>query len=127
VVNIKPDGEIQWASRIPKRQISVNDGGIFSSYSMSTVADKLYFVYNEDPRNLDARNKKYVADTPDKNSVVVLAEINRTGQVKIAPLFGNRNEGIITRPKICRQISKFEMAIYGESGRSYRFGTVEFE
>jgi hypothetical protein len=127
VVNIKPDGEIQWASRIPKRQISVNDGGIFSSYSMSTVADKLYFVYNEDPRNLDSRNKKYVADTPDKNSVVVLAEINRTGQVKIAPLFGNKNEGIVTRPKICRQIGRNEMAIYGESGRSYRFGTLEFE
>jgi hypothetical protein len=127
VVNIKPDGEIQWSSRIPKRQISVNDGGIFSSYSMSTVADKLYFVYNEDPRNLDTRNKKYVADTPDKNSVVVLAEINRIGEVKIAPLFGNRNEGIVTRPKICRQIGKYEMAIYGESGRSYRFGTLGFE
>ncbi|HEY9703619.1 MAG TPA: hypothetical protein V6C58_14315, partial [Allocoleopsis sp.] len=127
VVNIKPDGEIQWSARIPKRQVSVNDGGISSSYAMSTIADKLVFIYNEDPRNLDSRSKKYYADSPDKNSVVVLAEVNRNGKVSIAPLFGNKNEGIVTRPKICRQIGKKEMAIYGESGRTYRFGTLEFE
>jgi hypothetical protein len=127
VVNIEPDGDIQWASRIPKRQTSMNDGGINSSYAMSVVADKLYFVYNEDPRNLDPNRKKIYADSPDKNSVVVLAEMNRNGEVSIAPMFGNRNEGIVTRPKICRQVGKRDMAIYGDNGRNYRFGTVSFD
>ena len=127
VVNIRPDGEIAWAARIPKSQTSRNDGGIYSSYAMSIVADKLYFIYNEDPRNLDPNRKKTYSESPDKTSVVVLAEVNKEGQVKRAPLFQNREEGIVTRPKICRQIGRREMAIYGESGRTYRFGSVTFE
>jgi hypothetical protein len=127
VVNIRPDGEIAWAARIPKSQMSRNDGGIYSSYAMSTVADKLYFIYNEDPRNLDPNRKKTFSESPDKSSVVVLAEVNKEGLVKRAPLFQNKEEGIVTRPKICRQIGRKEMAIYGESGRAYRFGTLTFE
>jgi hypothetical protein len=127
VVNIRPDGEIAWAARIPKSQMSRNDGGIYSSYAMSIVADKLFFIYNEDPRNLDPNRKKTFSESPDKSSVVVLAEVNKEGQVKRAPLFQNKEEGIVTRPKICRQIGRKEMAIYGESGRAYRFGTLTFE
>jgi hypothetical protein len=127
IVNIRPDGEIAWAARIPKSQVSRNDGGIYSSYSMSIVADKLFFIYNEDPRNLDPNRKKTYSESPDKSSVVVLAEVNKEGQVKRAPLFQNKEEGIVTRPKICRQIGRKEMAIYGESGRAYRFGTLSFE
>ena len=127
VVNIQPDGEIAWSARIPKRQTSKNDYGIYSSYSMCTVADKLYFIYNEDSRNLDANRKKTVAGEPDRNSVVVLAEVNREGKVKRSPLFQNKEEGIVTRPKICRQIGRREVAIYGEKGRGYRFGTISFD
>jgi hypothetical protein len=127
VVNIRPDGEIDWAARIPKRQLSSNDNGLFSSYAMSIVADKLYFTYNEDPRNLDPKSKKTYTEEPDKYSVVVLAEINRQGEVKRAPLFLNRDEGITSRPKICRQIGRNKMAIYGEQGRHYRFGLLTFE
>jgi hypothetical protein len=127
VVNIRPDGDIAWAARIPKSQMSRNDGGIYSSYAMSIVADKLFFIYNEDPRNLDPNRKKTYSESPDKSSVVVLAEVNREGQVKRAPLFQNKEEGIVTRPKICRQIGRKEMAIYGENGRTYRFGSLTFE
>ena len=127
VVNIQPDGEIAWTARIPKRQQSKNDSGVYSSYAMSTVADKLYFVYNEDPRNLDPKSKKIYTDEPDKYSVVVMAEVDRAGQVKRYPLFQNKEEGIITRPKICRQIGRKDMAIYGEQGKSYRFGVLNFE
>lgn len=127
VVNIKPDGDIEWSARIPKRQMSRNDGGVYSSYAMSTVADKLYFIYNEDPRNLDPNRKKIYTDEPDKYSVVVLAQIDRAGKVKKAPLFQNKEEGVITRPKICRQIGRYNMAIYGEQGRNYKFGLLGFE
>ncbi len=127
VVNIRPDGEIDWTVRIPKRQLSRNDGGIYSSYAMSTVADKLYFIYNEDPRNLDPKSKKIYTDEPDKYSVVVLAEVDRTGQIKRSPLFQNKEEGVVTRPKICRQIGRRDMAIYGEQGKNYRFGLLNFE
>ncbi len=128
VVNISPTGQIDWSARIPKRQTSINDGGLYSSYAMSVVADKLLFVYNEDPRNLDPNRKRNVADSPDGNSVVVLAEVNKNGAVKRQPLFQNREAGVVTRPKICRQIGRYDMAIYGEQGnRGYKFGKVSFQ
>jgi hypothetical protein len=125
VVNIAPDGNIDWASRIPKRQISVNDGGLFSSYTMSTVQDKLYFMYNEDPRNLTT--KKMSAETPDGNSIVVLAEVSQDGSVRKQPFFNNRETGVIMRPKICRQIGKREMLVYSEKNGKFRFAEIAFE
>ena len=94
---------------------------------MSIVADKLYFAYNENPKNLDPNRKKNVAETPDKYSVVTLAEVARDGSLKRYPMFSNRDKGVVTRPKICRQVGRRDMAIYGESGRSYRFGVLSFD
>jgi len=45
VVNIAPDGDIDWVKNIPKEQTSVNDGGYNSSYSMLVHEDKLHFVF----------------------------------------------------------------------------------
>jgi hypothetical protein len=127
VVNIQPDGEIAWSARIPKRQTSINDFGQYSSYGMSIVADKLYFVYNDDPKNLDPRAKKIATETPDKYSVVTVAEVDRNGVVKRSPLFQNKEKGVVVRPKLSKQVGRREMAIYGESGRRYKFGVLSFE
>jgi hypothetical protein len=127
VVNIQPDGEIAWSARIPKRQVSVNDFGQYSSYGMSIVADKLYFIYNDDPKNLDPRAKKIATETPDKYSVVTIAEVDRNGAVKRSPLFQNKENGVVVRPKLSKQVGRREMAIYGESGRRYKFGVLSFE
>ncbi len=127
VVNIQPDGEIAWSARIPKRQTSVNDFGEYSSYGMSIVADKLYFIYNDDPKNLDPHAKKIATETPDKYSVVTIAEIDRNGAVKRSPLFQNKEKGVVVRPKLSKQVGRREMAIYGENGRRYKFGVLSFE
>ncbi len=127
VLNIRPDGDIEWSARIPKRQLSTNDNGVNSSYAQCTIADKLFFIYNEDARNLKRNKTKQLEESPDKTSIVAAAEIDKDGNVSIAPLFGNSDENIVTRPKICRQIGKKEMAIYGERGRNYRFGSLNFE
>jgi hypothetical protein len=127
VVNIQPDGEIAWSARIPKRQTSVNDFGQYSSYGMSIVADKLYFIYNDDPKNLDPRAKKIATETPDKYSVVTIAEVDRNGAVKRSPLFQNKENGVVVRPKLSKQVGRRELAIYGESGRRYKFGVLSFE
>jgi hypothetical protein len=126
-VNIQPDGEIAWSARIPKRQVSVNDFGQYSSYGMSIVAEKLYFVYNDDPKNLDSRAKRIAQETPDKYSVVTIAEVDRNGVVTRSPLFQNKENGVVVRPKLSKQVGRRDMAIYGESGRRYKFGVLSFE
>ena len=127
VINISPSGEIEWTARIPKRQVTVDDGGYFSSYAMSIVRDRIYFIYNDNPRNLEQdRPMNRLHNFNGSNSVIALSEVMRDGSVNTYPLFINREASIITRPKICKQISRNSIAVYGERGRNYRFGRLDF-
>lgn len=127
VVNIKPTGEIEWTARIPKHQETSNDGGYFSSYAMSIVRDKFYFVFNDNPKNYDPNDKSNrLYNYNGRNSVITVAAVDKKGNVRIDPVYDNRQAGITTRPKICKQIGRNEMLIYGERGRKYRFGSLKF-
>ena len=127
LVNIRPTGEIEWTTRIPKRQQSINDGGFYSSYAMSIVRDRIFFVYNDNIRNLESgrRNSDRIHYYNGSNSVIALAEVRQDGSVTTYPLFSNRDAEIITRPKICKQIGGREMLIYGEKGRRYKFASLQ--
>jgi len=128
VVNIQPNGEIEWTARIPKQQISTNDGGYFSSYAMSIVKDKFYFVFNDNIKNYEPKKNpdKWYSYT-GRNSVITLAEVNKDGAVDLQPLFGETEASIITRPKVCKQVGRNDMIIYGERGRNFRFGNLVFK
>ena len=128
VVNIQPSGEIEWTARIPKQQITTNDGGYFSSYAMSIVKDKFYFVFNDNFKNYEPKknpNKWYTYT--GRNSVITLAEINKNGEVNLEPLFSDTEASITTRPKVCKQVGRNDMIIYGERNRNFRFGNLVFE
>jgi hypothetical protein len=128
VVNIRPSGEIEWAARIPKQQETRNDGGYYSSYSMSIVRDKLYFIFNDNVRNYspDRKENRFYTYTGNE-SIMVMAQLSTSGEVKTFPMASNKDAGVITRPKMCKQIGKRDMAIFGERGRSFRFGNLSFE
>ncbi len=127
VVNIQPNGEIEWTARIPKQQITTDDGGYFSSYAMSIVKDKFYFVYNDNYKNFDPSKKGKQYSFKGTNAVITLAEISKNGTVVINPLMSQTDASITLRPKVCTQIGRNELLIYGERGRKYRFGNLVFE
>ena len=128
VVNIRPTGEMEWAARIPKRQETRNDGGYYLSYAMAIVRDKLFFLFNDNTRNYSTKRKENrFYNYNGRESVIVLAEIDKSGEVQAFPMASNREAGVITRPKMCKQIGRREMAVFGEQGRGYRFGSLKFE
>jgi hypothetical protein len=80
VVNISPEGEIEWGTKIPKRQMTTNDGGYFSSYLMVVLKDKLYFIFNDCPKNLNVQKEgKYCFFNAFNESVAVLVELDGAG------------------------------------------------
>ena len=109
----------------------MNDAGYYSSYSMATVRDRFYFIYNDNPRNFDGRvqsgQRRVRYNFNGSASVVSLAEVKIDGSVKVMPLFTNSDAAVITRPKICRQSSSKHMLIYGERGRNFRFADLAFK
>ncbi len=128
VVNINPDGEIDWASHVPKRQVTSNDGGYFSSYSIAVTGKAIYMVFNDNGKNFEKgkeAHKTYAYN--GSRSIVTLAEVKPDGSVNRYPLFSNKEEGIITRPKVCKQTAKDEIIIYGERNRKYKFASVIFK
>lgn len=127
IVNIKPNGELQWTARIPKWQETRNDGGFYSSYAMSIVRDKLYFIFNDDARNFDPKRKAdRVYKYTGQNEMVVLAELDTKGEVKMQPLLTN-DADVKLRPKLCKQSSLREMLLFGEANGGYKLGKLDFE
>lgn len=108
-VNINPDGSIAWNAYIPKFQQSSSPA--FSSFSKAVVKDKIYFIFNE-----------RIA----KRSPVILATVDAKGKVNMKDLFRNKDVDVVTRPVVCKQISKNEMIVYGELRRKYKFGKIIF-
>ena len=109
VININPDGSVAWATNVPKEQQASTTE--FSSYAHMIVKGKIHFVYN---------------DRISRRSPVMHATVNTKGEVSIKELFNNRDEGILTKPILCKQTSRNEMVIYGERGQRFKFGKIEF-
>ncbi|MBP7274371.1 MAG: hypothetical protein KA974_11050 [Saprospiraceae bacterium] len=130
VVNLQPNGDLEWVTRIPKRQSTIDDGGYFLSYAKGVVKDKMYFIFNDNAKNYYKEQQKAsdkIYSYTGSNSVVTLATINQNGEVSVEPLYNNNETESTIRPKLCKQIGKKEMLLLSEDGRKIKFGKLIFE
>lgn len=129
VINIDPQGNIEWASQIPKSQHTTNDGGFFSSYALAVKGDHLYFIYNDNGKNLflNAGDKFESTDFQGKSSIVTIATVNADGHVTREALFDPEKRELILRPKSCRQLQDDRMFLFSTRKDDYRFGMVTFD
>ena len=51
VISLNKDGNKDWHHIIKKEQVSMNDNGVYSSYLLHVMADKLTFAFNDLSRN----------------------------------------------------------------------------
>lgn len=127
VVNVNPDLSIQWAIKIPKVQQTVNDGGYYSSYAFAITADKLYFVFNDNPKNITEPDATKTYAFNGSKSVAVVVGVDADGKQTKNILFKNQDEGVIMKPKVGEQVTSADMIIYLEKGKEYEVGKLTFE
>lgn len=129
VVNISPEGKIEWASKIPKIQVSANDGGFYSSFALAVTKDKLHFIYNDHKDNLEAEKTRKLKNfqVSDRNGIVVDATVDNNGKVSRQELLENTETEVIIRPKVCEQIDDEHLLIFGERRKTDQFGMVTFK
>ncbi len=129
VINLNPNGSIQWARKIPKRQRSKNDQGVYASYALSIAKGKMFFVFNDNPKNLNKQSSdlKIHNFTKGKESVVVMVTIDGKGEMKKEPLFQVKDTNTYTKPKVCEQISRDQMIIYSQRNRKNKFAKLTFD
>lgn len=113
VVNINPDGEIDWAQKIGKRQRTYNDGGYYSSYALAVSGDKMYFVFNDNGKNLlyNGRGTLYPFSST-KNALAMLVVMDSEGNQKREALFAQEKKSAILRPMLSNQIDKKSLVVY---------------
>ena len=129
VVNINPSGQIEWAEKIPKRQVSTNDGGFYSSYSLAIVQNKLYFMFNDNPKNLFYKGvgKLYNYNPRSKESLAVIVGVGMDGKQEKEALFTQGEAETRIRPKVSEQVSNNQMVIFGKKGKKQRLAWVNFK
>lgn len=47
ILSINPNSELDWHIVTKKDQISINDQGLYSSYLLAVLGDRIYYVYND--------------------------------------------------------------------------------
>ncbi|MGV3636882.1 MAG: hypothetical protein ACO1NQ_04450, partial [Flavobacteriales bacterium] len=129
VVNVDPTGNIEWATKIPKRQHTTNDGGYFSSYAMTVKGDKMYFVFNDSGKNLFLKEGGKIAPfkLTGKEALITLATVESDGTVHREALLDPEKGETITRPKACVQTPDDQLFMFATRKDDYRFGLVTFE
>ena len=127
VVNISPEGDIKWAKKIPKHQVTTNDGGYYSSYFLIVDEDKLHFIFNDHIDNIIApepgKTKNF---TGRKNGAVAYVTMDSNGNQTRKAFFRTKDAEVIIRPKVCKQVSAKSSIIYGEKKKVNQFGLIEY-
>lgn len=125
VIKMTPEGEIQWKIRIPKRQLTRNDNGFYSSFALGLVNDKLVFLYNDNPKNKtlkDRQNPYYMKDPA--RSVVTLVEISLGGRVVKKEMFSNARRPTYFIPRLSYQFSRENIILYAKRNKKNQFGLL---
>ncbi|MGZ5244442.1 MAG: hypothetical protein ACXWDO_02980, partial [Bacteroidia bacterium] len=104
VLSINPEGELDWYTVLRKEQVSVNDNGIYSSYSVSAQADKLVYIYN---------------DLSRKSWNLSLYEVNADGESNNKIILRAQDYEAKLVPQYARQIAYDEVIIPGLSTKGY--------
>ncbi|UKN02178.1 hypothetical protein K6119_01430 [Paracrocinitomix mangrovi] len=133
VMKLNKEGKFDWYAKIPKYQVSTNDGGYFSSFSFHVGNGKLYFMFNDNMKNYTKGNvvggKTYAASfASNKKNVTSLVEMNISdGKYTKNQLFGKSELKTIAVPKIYHSDRKENVLfIYGKKSRQERLGRIKF-
>jgi hypothetical protein len=124
VINIRPDGSIEWSSRIPKLQETVNDGGMYSSYARAIGSSSILFLYNDHPANANPQGS--LQAFTGNRAMLMLSSVDRSGVVSHFPLRSDGSARVMARPKSSKQVGSRELLLYGEWGREYQFGRLVY-
>jgi len=131
---ILPEGGFGWITKIRKSQVSMNDGGPYSSYSSYLSDSILNFIFNDNSMNYDEDGIfnsavcLYTADYSRKKNVVALAGVElNTGGVEREVFFDRFEIEAIAVPKMFNvNYVTSEMILYSTWGRNERIGSLKF-
>ena len=127
VTKFGADGERAWSSNIPKYQVTVNDGGFFSSIGVFAHDDVIYIFYNDNPDNGTVMSLKQIRTKNPQKSQLALISVDASGNLKKRVLMPapDKGKGIATRPKFTVQVNDNQVLLVGYLAGEYKIGKLE--
>ena len=153
VTDLDNKGNINFLQSIPKKQIftrpslvltvgdPVGSGGtylsfsialmkdksVFLSYMLVTNEDNLYFVYNDNPKNVE--NLDYYTDKPKamKNlnkGLPTVVKMSAEGKVERQAFPGAKNDELVLRPRINKRVDAQTIYVYGNKKKLDKIGRI---
>lgn len=134
---ITPEGKFAWMKKIPKTQVSTNDGGYLSSIA-SYVNDenKMVILFNDNLKNYDDAGDYivpmgdyvYAASYRKKTNCVARVELDlESGNFTRKTFFGRNEAEAFAVPKLFNvDYNTNEMLMLLRIGKKEKFGLVKF-
>lgn len=134
---IGKSGQFDWQKMIPKSQVSINDGGPFSSYASFANDKKMCFIFNDNVKNYNEEgsfetptnsNFIYSFNLSKRRNAVAIASIDlSTGEISRKTLFTRKELNSVVIPKMFKiNMLDREMLMYAILGGKERFGILNF-
>ncbi len=129
-ISISPDGDVLSFFDIAKKQASINDGGVYSSYLLYQKGDRVFFLFNDNLKNLDA-SMKTIRDVKTmgklKKTGLFAVELLPDGSCKKQLLVKNKDYKMMVRPERGVEIAKGIYVAPITTVKSKKLGFVRFE
>ncbi len=125
-------GAFAWIEKIEKDQVSINDGGPYSSFESFIDNGKVYFIFNDNVDNYDLddkfinREKIESANYTRRKNVVSITSIDlATGDKERTAYFGRATSNSVVVPKMFSvNYRTGELIMYAISGTKEKMGVI---
>ncbi|MFT5777196.1 MAG: hypothetical protein ACI837_000127 [Crocinitomicaceae bacterium] len=132
---IDSSGSFDWVKKIKKYQVSINDGGPYSSFESFVDNGEVHFIFNDNLKNYREsgefidQERIHTANYGRRNNAVSLASINlESGEMKRDMFFDRSENNTLVVPKLFSVNYKTrELWVYSVSGRKEKIGLLHLK
>jgi hypothetical protein len=131
---IDSSGNFNWVNKIRKYQVSINDGGPYSSFESFVDSGHVYFIFNDHVRNYTEtgnfidQEQLHTANYGRKRNAIALASIDlKSGETSRKTFIHEPKSNTLVMPKLFSVNTKTgELWLYSVSGRKEKIGRLKF-
>ena len=136
IKSIRADEDFKfWEKKIEKDQVSINDGGPYSSFESFVDSGRVYFIFNDNQENYNSLgeflypNSLQSANYSRRRNAVALTSIDLESGESVRTSFMERDKSnTIVVPKMFTvNYRTGQLLIYSVSGQKEKIGLVDFK
>jgi len=135
VYKIDTTGTFSWVKKIEKDQVSINDGGPYSSFESFVDKGKVYFIFNDNLQNYDGSGnfldpeRLQSANYSRRRNAVALTSIDLESGESVRTSFLTRDQSntLVVPKMFAVNYRTGEIIIYSVSGQKEMIGVIDLK